>query len=131
MDDLCNECGNCATFCVYQGRPYLEKPRLFLSKDDFLLENENAFYMDGETLHRREQGGWSRLTRENGDLIFENAHVQVRLSSRFDTIEMMLKEPFTGRLSLRPAGEMALIHETLAGSLPFLLPGKRDARPVP
>lgn len=131
VDDLCNECGNCATFCVYQGRPYLEKPRLFLSKDDFLLENENAFYMDGETLHRREQGGWSRLTRENGDLIFENAHVQVRLSSRFDTIEMMLKEPFTGRLSLRPAGEMALIHETLAGSLPFLLPGKRDARPVP
>ncbi|MCK5245390.1 FAD-dependent oxidoreductase, partial [Candidatus Bipolaricaulota bacterium] len=29
IDELCNECGNCTTFCVHQGRPYRDKPRLF------------------------------------------------------------------------------------------------------
>ncbi|MFH1609897.1 MAG: putative selenate reductase subunit YgfK, partial [Candidatus Bipolaricaulota bacterium] len=38
VDDLCNECGNCATFCVHQGKPYLDKPRLFLREEDFRKE---------------------------------------------------------------------------------------------
>ncbi len=36
--DLCNECGNCATFCVHQGKPYQDKPRLFLQESDFRQE---------------------------------------------------------------------------------------------
>ena len=38
VDDFCNECGNCATFCVHQGKPYADKPRLFLETRDFRLE---------------------------------------------------------------------------------------------
>jgi putative selenate reductase len=29
LDDLCNECGNCAVFCPYDGRPYKDKFTLF------------------------------------------------------------------------------------------------------
>ena len=32
LHELCNECGNCATFCVHQGRPYEVKPRLSLQE---------------------------------------------------------------------------------------------------
>jgi len=45
VDDFCNECGNCETFCVHQGKPYLEKPRLFLRAGDFMLEEDNAFHL--------------------------------------------------------------------------------------
>ena len=30
IDNLCNECGNCATFCPTSGRPYRDKPRLYV-----------------------------------------------------------------------------------------------------
>ena len=30
IENLCNECGNCTTFCPTSGRPYLDKPRLYL-----------------------------------------------------------------------------------------------------
>ena len=35
LDRLCNECGNCATFCPYEGGPYQDKFTLFASEEDF------------------------------------------------------------------------------------------------
>ena len=35
LDRLCNECGNCASFCPYQGGPYKDKFTLFASEEDF------------------------------------------------------------------------------------------------
>jgi putative selenate reductase len=32
--DLCNECGNCTTFCPTSGRPYRDKPRLHVDHED-------------------------------------------------------------------------------------------------
>ena len=32
--DLCNECGNCTTFCPTAGRPYRDKPRLHVDRDN-------------------------------------------------------------------------------------------------
>ncbi len=41
IDDLCNECGNCATFCPYaDGKPYKDKFTLYFSEKSF-LENTN------------------------------------------------------------------------------------------
>ena len=33
IDNLCNECGNCATFCPTSGRPYRDKPRLHVDRE--------------------------------------------------------------------------------------------------
>lgn len=35
LAELCNECGNCTTFCPEHGAPWLVKPRLFLDRDRF------------------------------------------------------------------------------------------------
>ena len=32
--DLCNECGNCTTFCPTSGRPYRDKPRLYVDREE-------------------------------------------------------------------------------------------------
>jgi putative selenate reductase len=124
VDDFCNECGNCATFCVHQGKPYTEKPRLFLQRRDFELEDDNAFYAEdtakGATIYRREQGQESRLTMQDGSLTFENAHLRASLSPDLDVQEMALKEAFEGMFSLKEAAEMALILKGITTSLPFL-----------
>jgi putative selenate reductase len=41
--ELCNECGNCLTFCPERGDPALIKPRLFITDERFELEEGQAF----------------------------------------------------------------------------------------
>jgi len=43
LDALCNECGNCATFCPYDGKPYKDKLTLFTIKEDFENSTNNGF----------------------------------------------------------------------------------------
>ncbi|HSR33366.1 MAG TPA: FAD-dependent oxidoreductase, partial [Anaerolineae bacterium] len=121
VDDFCNECGNCATFCVHQGKPYTDKPRLFLDQAGFQVEDDNAFYIDGSTIWRREGGQESRLTMGNGLLTFENALVRIHVTPDFVSDELILKEAFDGMFSLKQAAEMYVILEGVVASIPFLL----------
>lgn len=48
VDGMCNECGNCAVFCPYSGRPYKDKFTLFWSEEDFRDSENNGFLpLDG------------------------------------------------------------------------------------
>jgi putative selenate reductase len=122
LDDFCNECGNCATFCVHQGKPSLEKPRLFLEESDFLKERDNAFFIRGSEIRRREKGKESRLAVRNGTVEFESDAIRLRLSDRFDIKEMTLKTPFDGTFSLREAAEMKTLLDGVSKSAAFLVP---------
>lgn len=44
ITDLCNHCGNCTTFCPSSGKPFLDKPRIALSKESFNNE-DNVFHI--------------------------------------------------------------------------------------
>ncbi|MGD8792377.1 MAG: putative selenate reductase subunit YgfK [Anaerolineae bacterium] len=129
VEDLCNLCGNCATFCVHQGKPYADKPRLFLDEGDFQAEDDNAFYIEGPAeaaiLRRREDGREARLAVENGSFLFEDDRVRVRLSGNWETGKLVLKEAFEGEVSLKAAAEMGAILKGVTGSLAFLLTGQR------
>lgn len=48
LDKLCNECGNCETFCPYQGKPYKDKFSLFSSEEDFGGSSNNGVYFNGD-----------------------------------------------------------------------------------
>lgn len=45
IDSLCNECGNCETFCPHEGAPYKDKFTLFASGDDFNESRNDGFYI--------------------------------------------------------------------------------------
>lgn len=48
VDGMCNECGNCGTFCPYDSRPYKDKFTLFWSEEDFVnSENEGFLQLEG------------------------------------------------------------------------------------
>lgn len=121
LDDFCNECGNCASFCVHQGKPYLDKPRLFRKAEDFALEQDNAFYIDGPKIKRREGGVEMTLTMTGSGWQFEDAALQLSFDDQFTLKEMQLKQSFEGEYSLRRAAEMAVVYHGVTKSLPFLL----------
>jgi len=126
VHDFCNECGNCATLCVHDGKPYEDKPRLFLEKSDFEREDDNAFYIDrGErewTTRRREGGKESRLyvESEGDEMIFENERLRMSLSSDFRIKSMELKKDFRGEFPLVGPAEMYVILKGVTTSLSFL-----------
>ena len=127
LHDLCNECGNCATFCVHRGRPYLEKPRLFFRAADFARRARQRVPLEkatgGWTLRRRDGGRESALTwmESGGEVAFEN-HVlkAVFAIADFRIKTMELKEPFSGELALVEPAEMYVILKGLTASMSFL-----------
>lgn len=48
VDRMCNECGNCKSFCPYASAPYKDKFTLFHTKEDFENSENNGFLMTGE-----------------------------------------------------------------------------------
>ncbi|MBE3073272.1 MAG: FAD-dependent oxidoreductase, partial [Acidobacteria bacterium] len=121
VDDFCNECDNCQTFCVHQGKPYAEKPRLFLDAGLFAAEDSNAFHIDGRTIRRREQGHECSLAVRDQGLTYEDATLRVGLTRDWQITEMTAKAPFEGARSLRSAAEMAVLYDGIRHTLPFLL----------
>lgn len=83
IGDFCNECGNCATFCPTSGRPYTDKPKLYLFKESYDKEKENAYFFDSHKalLHFKHAGksctlkamttGWS-LAGDFGMITFDS-----------------------------------------------------------
>ena len=127
LHDLCNDCGNCETFCVQVGAPFRHKPRLFLNRKDFEKEKDNAFHLErketGYVLARRENGAESRLEIRNGlgEIIFENELVRVVFSGAdFRIGAMKLKKLFRGNLSLAEAAEMYVIANGVTATAGFL-----------
>jgi putative selenate reductase len=66
LDALCNECGNCATFCPWEGKPYRDKLTVFSLEEDFRgSANPGFFLSDGR--------GLLRLDSEVKDLVLEDS----------------------------------------------------------
>lgn len=58
IDGLCNECGDCGTFCPHAGRPYKDKITVFWTRQDF-DDSTNAGYLplsEGQYLVRTPAG---------------------------------------------------------------------------
>jgi putative selenate reductase len=57
---MCNECGNCAVFCPYNGKPYRDKFTLFWSEEDFKNSENEGFLVTGEDSVRLRLDGQER-----------------------------------------------------------------------
>jgi putative selenate reductase len=51
IDGMCNECGNCETFCPHQGAPYKDKITLFWNEDEFNKSQNDGFYLSSSYNH--------------------------------------------------------------------------------
>jgi putative selenate reductase len=121
VDDFCNECDDCQTFCVHPGKPYVDKPRLFLDRSAFAAEPSNAFHIEGDTIRRRELGRESCLTRTANHLVYEDDGLWVKVTREWQVLEARAKGGLQDGQSLRAAAEMTVILDGVSASLPFLL----------
>ena len=126
LTDLCNECGNCTTFCPTSGEPYRDKPRLYLHRADFEVESENAFMLirEGDTpiVEARWDGSTHRLA-VGDELRYESPSLIARLD--VESLELVEARPGTQasegqEIDLEPCISMYQVARSLAESMPQL-----------
>lgn len=67
VDYMCNECGNCRSFCPYAGAPYLDKFTLFASEKDMAdSKNQGFAVLDREKVQCRVRYLGEEFTWEKG-----------------------------------------------------------------
>ena len=69
LDQLCNECGNCKTFCPYQGAPYKEKFTFFNNENAYAHSTNDGFFFDE---NKDLTTANIRLKSENGVIVLDN-----------------------------------------------------------
>ena len=61
LDPLCNECGNCSSFCPFEGDPYKDKLTFYGDEESFAGSPGDGFFF------RRAEGGIEAVCRINGE----------------------------------------------------------------
>ena len=107
MADLCNECGNCATFCPTVGRPWKDKPRLYFHRGDFEAEADNAFML---LQINGKPGIQGRFRGETHQFIM----------GRDPNPEVIQATPYAGEVSMKPSTIMYTVLRGLTQSMPHL-----------
>jgi putative selenate reductase len=125
LADLCNECGTCATACPTAGRPYVDKPRLYVDAADFAAEPDNAYRLLGDAaIEGRFGGATHRLDRRPGDptCVYWAPGVRAVLdATTFEVLEVEATGPVeAGERSLAPAAVLAALLAGVTGSVPHL-----------
>ncbi len=131
LADLCNECGNCVTACPTSGRPYVDKPRLYLDRADFEAEASNAFMLLGDgVIEGRFDGETHRLAAHSRDGLdgparrIEYAAPGIRAILDADTFGVVeataTGSPGEKTFSLEPAALMATLLAGVTGSMPHI-----------
>lgn len=65
LDAYCNECGNCAQFCPWQGKPYKDKVTVFSLPQDFANSSNPGFLVEGQQVHIRQDDKTWLLTLDD------------------------------------------------------------------
>ncbi len=90
IEDFCNECGNCATFCPTSGAPYKDKPKIALTEKSFQNLKQGYFLQNQKVLYKYD-GGLQSLEVVGDELYFESEQVSAVLASDFSLIRIKFK----------------------------------------
>jgi len=97
LDGLCNQCGNCATFCPYEGKPYEDKLTLYASEDDFKDSGNSGFFLktgDGKSEGELRLNGdiFSLWVEKSGNIHLKNAScANHELNKALDMISLIFR----------------------------------------
>jgi putative selenate reductase len=111
--DLCNECGNCSTFCPTSGRPFADKPGICLTVNTLNSEG-TGFYLsrlaDKLVLVYKEQDTIRTLSLENGRYVYETNQVKATIRENdFALLHVSFLTPCVREFHFEFAAEMSVV----------------------
>ncbi len=92
--DWCNECGNCATFCPTNGKPYSDKPKIHLSKESF-LQSPFGYFISKNDNHKivEFKDGYNKfkLTINSDFMVYESKKIKAEFNMNFKLLNFDIK----------------------------------------
>jgi NADPH-dependent glutamate synthase beta subunit-like oxidoreductase len=122
LTDFCNECGNCETACPTSGRPYVDKPRLYLDREDFNAQSDNAFMMFSDSVMESRIAGETHRISVNGAIEYTAPSFTARIEpDGFELLEKAASGSEQGSdQSLEGAATMYTLLKGINGSMAHL-----------
>lgn len=116
LADVCNTCGNCATFCPSSGAPFSDKPRIHLTRAGFEDEQNGYFPATPDRMEILRNGVSATLTRTTRGLRYESKSLTLTLNP--DTLAPTSADlpPHTDQADIGPAMEAGLLFTMIMGS---------------
>jgi putative selenate reductase len=114
--DLCNECGNCTTFCPTNGRPFADKPNIALCAESF-DSLEMGYWNRGSHILYKQNGSLYKLEEDANKFVFSSECFIVELDKDFVVRDVELKEKWIGDISLHMAMNMRVIKEAIESEI--------------
>jgi putative selenate reductase len=121
VEDLCNACGNCTTFCVHPGEPFREKPRLFLHEEDYLADEGPALYVSADGIRRRFGTEEVVLTLAADGYAYAAGPLRATLGTDGGVLSVEGTGSSPEPVSLRAAIELLTLFEGIRSSAPHLI----------
>jgi putative selenate reductase len=106
--DLCNECGNCTTFCPTSGRPFADKPNIALCEESFNSLEKGYFNREDHILYKENNVTYRLDTVQNG-FVYSSPEFRVQLDENHTVKKVELTGQWKGNISLRHAMDMYII----------------------
>ncbi len=115
IDDFCNECGNCNSFCPSNSAPYIDKPKFYLNQLSyekalngyFISKNEN----NNKKLHAKYSGEESSLLKLDDKYIYSNDIITAEFSLGDFSLQAYEFKNSVGEFSFEQAAEMMVLIE--------------------
>jgi putative selenate reductase len=126
LNELCNECGNCTTFCPTADRPFADKPRLFLERREFVRQSENAFMIGQRDGRWHVEGVFAGCRHElviGRPLRYRSPTVEVEVDApSFDVVRASGRDGHapSDDVSLRPCAVLYVLYMGITGSTPWI-----------
>jgi len=123
LTDFCNECGNCVTSCPTSGKPYEDKPRLYLNQEEFDAQTSNAFMVtkigDTTAVFARFDGATHRMSI-NGTVEYTSPKVSASFDDAFVLQSAAVGDSVADgdEVSLEAAATMYAVWRGIDGSMP-------------
>jgi putative selenate reductase len=123
LTDFCNECGNCVTACPTSGKPYEDKPRLYLDQVEFGAQDANAFMIategDAVEITARFDGETHHMS-VNGSVEYVSPSIVASFDQAFELVSTAPGEEASdaGEISLEAAATMFAVWKGLDASMP-------------
>ena len=110
--DLCNECGNCTSFCPTSGRPFVDKPKVALSEESFNSQ-EKAYFATGDQIFYKQNGVTYRLDVEGSYNRFISKNFEIKLNKHFKILDVKIIKNVKTEISLHLAMKMRMIKQAI------------------
>jgi len=112
IEDFCNECGNCATFCPTSGAPYRDKPKIALTEASF-QNLEKGYFSQGATILYKNKNEIRSLEIAGDEFHYESETITAKLTNDLILLDIKFKNKDRAEWSTSEIVKMKVIMKAL------------------